>query len=68
MLDPASISSGPVISPEAKQKIESLIGSCQTEGGKILLDGRGHKVDGYPDGNWVGPSVLEAQPGMSCYE
>ncbi|KAJ9106705.1 hypothetical protein QFC20_004036, partial [Naganishia adeliensis] len=59
---------GPVISPEAKQKIESLIRSCQTEGGKILLDGRGQQVDGYPDGNWVGPSVLEARPGMSCYE
>jgi malonate-semialdehyde dehydrogenase (acetylating)/methylmalonate-semialdehyde dehydrogenase len=67
-MSPISVISGPVISPEAKQKIEKLIGSCETEGGKILLDGRGQKVDGYPNGNWVGPSVLEARPGMSCYE
>ncbi|KAH8922975.1 methylmalonate-semialdehyde dehydrogenase [Atractiella rhizophila] len=59
---------GPVISPQAKQKIENLIASCEKEGGKILLDGRGVKVEGYPDGNWVGPTILECKPGMKCYE
>lgn len=59
---------GPVISPAAKNKIEGLIASCEEEGGKILLDGRGHKVDGYPEGNWVGPTVLEAKEGMKCHE
>ena len=60
--------SGPVISPQAKEKIESLIASCEEEGGKILLDGRGAKVDGYPNGNWVGPTVLEATTKMKCYQ
>lgn len=59
---------GPVISPAAKQKIESLIASCPEEGGKILLDGRGAKVEGYPDGNWVGATILEAKEGMKCHE
>lgn len=60
--------SGPVISPQAKAKIEKLIASCQEEGGEILLDGRGAKVEGYPDGNWVGPTLLKAKEGMTCHE
>lgn len=61
-------SSGPVISPQAKDRIEKLIASCEQQGGKILLDGRGVKVDGYPDGNWVGPTILEATTDMDCYK
>jgi malonate-semialdehyde dehydrogenase (acetylating)/methylmalonate-semialdehyde dehydrogenase len=31
-----------------------------------LLDGRGVKVDGYPDGNWVGPTVFNrVHPSMT---
>lgn len=60
--------SGPVISPQAKDRIEKLIASCEQQGGKILLDGRGVKVDGYPDGNWVGPTILEATTDMDCYK
>jgi len=59
---------GPVISPQAKARIEKVIGSTETEGGRILLDGRGFKVDGYPNGNWVGPTVLEATTDMQCYK
>ncbi|KAJ9115873.1 hypothetical protein QFC22_005015 [Naganishia vaughanmartiniae] len=58
---------GPVISPQAKAKIESLIASCEKEGGEIVLDGRGATVEGYPDGNWVGPTLLKAKEGMSCH-
>jgi malonate-semialdehyde dehydrogenase (acetylating)/methylmalonate-semialdehyde dehydrogenase len=57
-----------VISPQAKAKIEKLIASCKEEGGEILLDGRGAKVEGYPDGNWVGPTLLKAKEGMTCHE
>lgn len=60
--------SGPVISPAAKERIEGLIESCKTQGGKILLDGRNPKVEGYPDGNWVGPTILEATTDMDCYK
>ena len=58
---------GPVISPAARERIEGLIGSCEAQGGRILLDGRGAKVDGYPNGNWVGPTILEATTEMDCY-
>lgn len=46
---------GPVISPESKKRIESLIASAEEEGATILLDGRGYKPENgkYPNGNWV---------------
>ncbi|GAA5861286.1 hypothetical protein JCM8547_008547 [Rhodosporidiobolus lusitaniae] len=65
--DPAS-EVGPLITPAARQRVEALIQSCKDEGGKILLDGRGVKIEGFPDGNWVGPTVLEATTGMECYK
>lgn len=49
---------GPVISPEAKNKILNLIQSGIDEGAKILLDGRNIKVPGYEKGNFVGPTIL----------
>jgi malonate-semialdehyde dehydrogenase (acetylating) / methylmalonate-semialdehyde dehydrogenase len=49
---------GPVISPEAKKKIEDIIASAEAEGATILLDGRGAKPANYPNGNWVSLSVI----------
>lgn len=45
-----------------------MTGSVESEGGKILLDGRGFKSDAYPNGNFVGPSIVEAGPGMTAYD
>ncbi|KAM0749019.1 Methylmalonate-semialdehyde dehydrogenase [Meredithblackwellia eburnea MCA 4105] len=59
---------GPLITPAAKERVESLIASAEKEGGKITLDGRGVQVPGYPDGNFVGPTILEADTSMSCYK
>jgi malonate-semialdehyde dehydrogenase (acetylating)/methylmalonate-semialdehyde dehydrogenase len=37
--------------------------------GTILLDGRNVKVEGYPNGNWVGPTIIDnVKKGMVCYE
>ncbi|KAF2498452.1 methylmalonate-semialdehyde dehydrogenase [Lophium mytilinum] len=59
---------GPVISPEAQKRIESLIASAEAEGATILLDGRGQKPDKYPNGNWVGPTIMaNVKPHMKCY-
>ncbi|EIW71962.1 hypothetical protein TREMEDRAFT_70598 [Tremella mesenterica DSM 1558] len=59
---------GPVISYEAKERIEQLIDTVQQEGGRILLDGRGRVVPEYPDGNFVGPTVVEVTTDMSAYK
>ena len=44
---------GPLISPQAIERIESIITSAEEEGATILLDGRGYKPEKYPNGNWV---------------
>lgn len=60
---------GPVISPQAKERIESLIGTAEKEGATILLDGRGQKPAKYPNGNWVGPTIItNVTPEMTCYK
>ncbi|KAK0464985.1 methylmalonate-semialdehyde dehydrogenase [Desarmillaria tabescens] len=58
---------GPLISPAAKNRVTSLISSAEEQGGKIYLDGRGIPVPGYPDGNFIGPTVIEANTTMKCY-
>ncbi|KAF2085622.1 methylmalonate-semialdehyde dehydrogenase [Saccharata proteae CBS 121410] len=59
---------GPVISPEAKKRIEDLITSAEKEGATIVLDGRGYKPEKYPNGNWVGPTLIaNVKPHMRCY-
>ncbi|KAB5593714.1 hypothetical protein CTheo_2794 [Ceratobasidium theobromae] len=59
---------GPLISPHAKTRVESIIESVPGEGGKILLDGRGINVPGYENGNFVGPTVVEASNHMRAYK
>ncbi|WVF72915.1 methylmalonate-semialdehyde dehydrogenase (acylating) [Kwoniella sp. CBS 6097] len=59
---------GPVISPEAKARVENYIASVDKEGGKILLDGRGRTVPEYPNGNFVGPTIVECTTDMSAYK
>lgn len=59
---------GPVISPQAKKRIEDIIDSAEKEGATIYLDGRGYKPEKYPNGNWVSVDVskmLLLQPNIS---
>ena len=57
-----------MINPQAKARIERLIGQGVEEGAQLLLDGRGYKVEGYPDGNWVGPTLFAGvRPDMAIY-
>ena len=48
---------GPVISPEAKAKIERLIASGEKEGAKIVLDGRNCTVEGKGLANFIVPKL-----------
>ncbi|KAH0494054.1 hypothetical protein TgHK011_000689 [Trichoderma gracile] len=60
---------GPVISPQSKQRIEGLIASAEKEGATILLDGRGYKNEKYPNGNFLGPTIISnVTPDMTCYK
>jgi malonate-semialdehyde dehydrogenase (acetylating)/methylmalonate-semialdehyde dehydrogenase len=60
---------GPLISPAAKQRVEGLIASGIDQGANCLLDGRGFEVKGYPNGNWVGPTLFTGvTPDMDIYK
>src|SRR3954465_13323376 len=49
---------GAVISKEAKDRIEKYISEAEQQGAKVLLDGRGAKVNGKEKGTYVGPTVI----------
>ncbi|WP_414827543.1 CoA-acylating methylmalonate-semialdehyde dehydrogenase [Alteromonas sp. H39] len=49
---------GPVISPQAKQRVLGLIQKGKDEGAECLLDGSDFTVPGYENGNWIGPTVF----------
>ena len=50
---------GPVITADSKSRIERLIGEADQEGARIVVDGRGQLVDGFENGNWVFPTLLD---------
>lgn len=50
---------GPVISQEHKEKIENYISSGVEEGAELLLDGRNYNIQGYENGNFVGPTLFD---------
>ena len=56
---------GPVITPQSKSRVESLIGAGEKQGAKVLLDGRNSKVDHYERGNFVRPTLLDGVPASS---
>ncbi|QSL91548.1 CoA-acylating methylmalonate-semialdehyde dehydrogenase [Ectopseudomonas toyotomiensis] len=49
---------GPLISPQARQRVLRLIEQGKAEGAECLLDGSQCTVEGYPNGNWVGPTLF----------
>ena len=58
----------PLITKESQLRVENLIAAGAREA-KVLLDGRGIKVDGYPNGNFVGPTIIDqVTPGMEVYD
>ncbi len=59
---------GPLVSKTALARVTSLVEAGIQEGAKLELDGRGLKVPGYPDGNFIGPTVFSGvKPTMKIY-
>jgi len=52
--DDAESGFGPLISPQAKQKVLALIAEGKAQGAKCLVDGSTFSLAGYEQGNWVG--------------
>ncbi|MEV7636143.1 CoA-acylating methylmalonate-semialdehyde dehydrogenase [Pseudarthrobacter enclensis] len=57
-LDPGS-DFGPVVSADARGRIEGLIQSGVDDGATLLADGRGARVEGFDGGFWVGPTLFD---------
>jgi malonate-semialdehyde dehydrogenase (acetylating)/methylmalonate-semialdehyde dehydrogenase len=56
---------GPVITPESKSRVESLIAAGEKQGARVLLDGRNAKIPGCEGGNFVRPTILDGLPATS---
>jgi len=50
---------GPVISKEHKEKIENYITKGVEEEATLIADGRNHKIQGYENGYFVGPTLFD---------
>ena len=50
---------GPVITAEAKRRIEGLIGQGVKEGADLVVDGRGLELQGYERGFFLGGSLFD---------
>jgi malonate-semialdehyde dehydrogenase (acetylating) / methylmalonate-semialdehyde dehydrogenase len=47
----------------------ALISSAEEDGGKIILDGRNiTPPEIYPNGNFVGPTIIQGDTSMRCYQ
>jgi malonate-semialdehyde dehydrogenase (acetylating)/methylmalonate-semialdehyde dehydrogenase len=50
---------GPIVTPQARDRIVSLIDAGEKQGGTVRVDGRGLRVPGFEDGFFVGPTVID---------
>ncbi len=60
---------GPVVTQAHKQRVERWIQTAEDEGGKILVDGRGFTLQGYEEGFFIGPTLIDhVTPDMESYK
>ena len=60
---------GPLVSPQARDRVRSLIDKGVSEGATLLLDGREIQVADYATGNFVGPTIFDkVTEDMSIYK
>ena len=54
-----TVEMGPVVTQEAKERIEDYIQSGVDQGAKLLIDGRGHVVAGHENGYFTGGTLFD---------
>ena len=60
---------GPLVTKEAKARVTGLIERGVEEGAKLLVDGRGFKLQGYEDGFFLGGCLFDhVTPDMDIYK
>ncbi len=56
---------GPMITREHRDKVAGYVDIAATDGADVVVDGRGHEVDGDAEGFWMGPTLLDKVPTSS---
>ena len=60
---------GPVVTAAHRAKVEAYIAMGVDEGAELVVDGRGHTLQGHEGGFFVGPTLFDhVRPGMRAYE
>ncbi|KAK3606884.1 hypothetical protein CHS0354_018478 [Potamilus streckersoni] len=67
--DCSGIEMGPVVSKQSYDKINGYIETGLKEGAKLVVDGRGIKIDGYESGYFIGGCLFDrVSPDMTIYK
>jgi malonate-semialdehyde dehydrogenase (acetylating)/methylmalonate-semialdehyde dehydrogenase len=60
---------GPIVTREARDRIENYIGIGVEEGASLVVDGRGHQVAGFEGGFFTGGTLFDhVKPSMRIYK
>ncbi len=60
---------GPIVTKEARDRIEGYIGIGAAEGATLVVDGRGHTVAGFENGFFTGGTLFDhVTPAMRIYK
>jgi malonate-semialdehyde dehydrogenase (acetylating)/methylmalonate-semialdehyde dehydrogenase len=60
---------GPMVTKELLNKVRGYIDSGVKEGAKLVVDGRGFKLQGYENGNFIGGCLFDdVKPDMKIYK
>jgi malonate-semialdehyde dehydrogenase (acetylating) / methylmalonate-semialdehyde dehydrogenase len=60
---------GPIVTAQAKERIEGYIGIGVDEGATLVVDGRGHQVAGHAEGFFTGGTLFDhVTPSMRIYK
>jgi malonate-semialdehyde dehydrogenase (acetylating)/methylmalonate-semialdehyde dehydrogenase len=57
------VTMGPLISGGALDRVSTVIHQAELDGARLLLDGRDVVVPEYPDGLWLGPTIIDGVTG-----
>jgi malonate-semialdehyde dehydrogenase (acetylating)/methylmalonate-semialdehyde dehydrogenase len=59
---------GPLVTAAHRDKVASYVDRGVAEGATLVVDGRGHEIDGDDTGFWLGPTLFDhVSPEMSVY-
>nr|WP_295372347.1 CoA-acylating methylmalonate-semialdehyde dehydrogenase [uncultured Sphingosinicella sp.] len=60
---------GPVVTAVHRERIETYVQMCADEGGELVIDGRGFKLQGHEEGFFIGPTFFDhVKPNFRSYQ